>query len=103
MLGGQFSGKGCIHRAAHREERGADDDAFGARVKHLARPFDGVNAPSGLTRQALRNLRSQGGIVALPHGCVKVDQLHQRKARELLDPVFKIVKGEGRSFSPCTS
>ena len=55
--------------------------------------------PPAWTGQPLRDLRDQRGIVALAHGRVEVDQLHQRKTRELLNPVFKIVEREAQLFA----
>ena len=49
--------------------------------------------------QPLGNLRDQRGVIALAHGGVEVDQLHQRKARKLLDPVFEIVECKAQLFA----
>ena len=67
-----------------------------ARIQHLPRALDGVNAAARLARQPLRNLRHQRGVLALPHRRIQVDELHQRKAREFLDPVFKIVERQAQ-------
>src|SRR5581483_10256625 len=43
--------------------------------------------------------RDQLAVVALPHGRIEIDELHQRILREPLDPVIKIVEAELEFFA----
>ena len=52
--------------------------------------------------QALGDLRDQRGVIALAHGGVEVDELHQRIAENFSIQYSKSSKAR-RSFSPCTS
>jgi hypothetical protein len=81
------------------EERGADDDALCAGVENLLRALDGVDAAASLNRQPLGDLRYKGGVIALAHGRVEVDQLDQRELGKLFNPVFEIVEGETQLFA----
>ena len=99
MLSASFDANVCIDRAFRRKKRRADDDSLRSSVQDLPCALDGVNAAAGLHRQPLRDLLHQRGIVALAHRRVEVDQLDQRKLRELLDPIFKIVEGQPQLFA----
>jgi len=55
-----------------------------------------VDAAARLHRQPLGYLRHQRGVIALPHRCVQIDQLHQRKARKLFNPKFKVIKSKAQ-------
>ena len=81
------------------KQRRADNDAPGAGVEHLTRALDGVDASAGLARQALRDLRDQRGVIALAHGRIEIDELHEGIARELLDPVFEVVERQTQLFA----
>ena len=97
--GGKRSGELGVDRCAaftFREERRPNNDTLRTRIEHLTRALDGVDSAAGLTGQTARNLLHECEVVALAHGGVKINQLHQRESRKLLDPVFKVVEGEAQ-------
>src|SRR5580698_425175 len=76
----QLPGESGVHRTLLRKERGADNDASSARIEHLSRALDRMNAAAGLARQPLGNLLDERGVVALAHGRIQVNELHKRKS-----------------------
>src|ERR1035437_5685900 len=72
---GKRGGKLCVDRTLRGEERRANDDALCARIEHLLRALDRVDAAAGLNWQPLGNPRYQFRVIALAHGRVEIDQL----------------------------
>ena len=99
---GEFCGEGGVdgrRAVVLAKQRRADDDALRAGLEHVLRALDGVNAAARLARQALGDLLHERGVIALAHGGVEIDELHQRIAREFFDPVFEIVEGQAQLFA----
>ena len=94
--GRKLRGKRGIDFALSGEKRGTDNDATGACIDHLARALDGANSAAGLDRETLCELGNKGGVVALAHGCIEIDQLDKRILRELFNPIFKVVESKAK-------
>ena len=76
---------------------------FAPASRTAARAQSESNAAADLARKALRDLRDERGVVALPHGGVEIDELDQRKARRTSSIQYSKSSKARRSFSPCTS
>src|SRR5438046_8540412 len=63
-----------------------------AQVQRLAGSCEGTNSAADLAGESAHEQFNEFGVDTTPHGCVEVNQLHQRKRREAGDPFVEVVE-----------
>ena len=81
-----------FRRAAHVEERRADDDGSGAGLEQIFRAADRSHAAADAAGQPRRNLPHERVVGADAHRRVEIDELNGRELREAFDPAVEIAR-----------
>lgn len=81
------------------EEGGAVDDSGCAEVEHALTVLRGAEAAAHLAGEVAGELLDEGGVGALAHGGVEIDELDEGILLEAVDPVVEVVEGELEGFA----